>query len=175
MRPEMPFELQPTLKGELLLLRPLRHEDYHDLYAVASDPLVWEQHPNSDRYKEDVFKEFFRVAMESGGAFATIDTKNGRVIGSSRFFGYNKEKSEVEIGWSFLARAYWGGAYNGEMKRLMLRHAFQFVDTVVFLVGPKNLRSQKAMEKIGGNRAGTRIDDTGRESFVYEIKAATQT
>jgi RimJ/RimL family protein N-acetyltransferase len=166
---KMPFELQPTLKGELLVLRPLRPEDYRDLYAVASDPLIWEQHPNSDRYKEEVFREFFRVALESGGAFAAIDAKNGRVIGSSRFFGYNKEKSEIEIGWSFLARAYWGGTYNGEMKRLMLRHAFQFVNTVVFLVGPKNLRSQKAMEKIGGVRAGTRLDDTGRESFVYQI------
>jgi RimJ/RimL family protein N-acetyltransferase len=171
----MPFELQPTLKGELLLLRPLKPEDYHDLYAVASDPLIWELHPNSDRYKKEVFKEFFRLAIESGGAFVAIDAKNGRVIGSSRFFGYNKEKSEIEIGWSFLARAYWGGTYNGEMKRLMLRHAFQFVNTVVFLVGPKNLRSQKAMEKIGGIRAGTRIDDTGRESFVYEIKAPIQT
>ncbi len=164
-----PFELQPTLTGELISLRPLRPEDFDELYAVASDPLIWELHPERERYKEEVFREFFRVAIASGGAFAAIDSKTGRVIGSSRFFGYNAEKSEIEIGWTFLARRYWGGMYNGEMKRLMLRHAFQFVNTVVFLVGPKNWRSQRAMEKIGGVRAGTRIDDTGRESVVFQI------
>jgi RimJ/RimL family protein N-acetyltransferase len=166
----MPFDLQPTLKGELLSLRPLRPEDFDDLYAVASDPLIWELHPERERYKEEVFREFFRVALESCGAFAAIDAKDGRIIGSSRFHGYNPEKSEIEIGWTFLARSHWGGVYNGEMKRLMLRHAFQFVNTVVFLVGPKNWRSQRAMEKIGGVRAGSRIDDTGKESVVFEIK-----
>ncbi len=167
------FDLQPTLSGELLSLRPLRPEDFHDLYAVASDPLIWEQHPNNDRYKEEVFKEFFRVALESGGALIAMDSKDGHIIGSSRFHGYDKEKSEIEIGWTFLARSYWGGVYNREMKQLMLRHAFQFVNNVVFLVGPKNLRSQRAMEKIGGVRTGTRLDDTGRESFVYQITAST--
>jgi N-acetyltransferase len=167
----VPFDLQPTLKGELLELRPLRREDFHGLYAVASDPLIWEQHPMSDRYKEDVFKEFFREALESGGALIAIDSKDGRIIGSSRFHGYDKEKSEIEIGWTFLARSHWGGAYNREMKRLMLRHAFQFVDSVIFLVGPQNLRSQRAMEKIGGVRAGSRPDRSGRESFVYRITA----
>jgi RimJ/RimL family protein N-acetyltransferase len=165
----MSFDLQPVLKGELIELRPLRPEDFPDLYAVASDPLIWEQHPAKDRYKEEVFKEFFREALESGGAFAAIDSKNGKIIGSSRFYGYDKEKNEIEIGWTFLARNYWGGIYNKEMKRLMLRHAFKFVRTVVFLVGTQNLRSQKALEKIGGVRVGSRQDDTGRDSFVYQI------
>lgn len=168
----MPFDLQPVLKGEFLELRPLRPEDFSDLYAVASDPLIWEQHPNSDRYKEDVFKEFFREAMASGGAFVVIDLKDGRTIGSSRFHGYDEKKSEIEIGWSFLARSHWGGVYNREMKRLMVRHALQFVNSVVFLVGLKNLRSQKAMEKIGGVRAGTRPDANGRENLVYQITTA---
>ena len=161
------------MKGELLELRPLRPEDFNDLYAVASDPLIWEQHPSNDRYKEDVFRNFFREALESGGAFIAIDTKDGGVIGSSRFHGYDKEKSEIEIGWTFLARSHWGGVYNREMKELMLRHAFRFVDSVVFLIGPQNLRSQKAVEKIGGVRAGSRHDASGRESFVYRITATT--
>jgi RimJ/RimL family protein N-acetyltransferase len=167
----MPFELQPTLRGELLVLRPLRPGDFSDLYAVASDPLIWEQHPHSDRYKEEVFKEFFRVALESGGALIALDSKDGKVIGSSRFHGYSEEKSEIEIGWTFLARAYWGGVYNKEMKQLMLRHAFRFVRNVVFLVGLKNIRSQKAMEKIGGVRVGTRPDSTGRENVVFQISS----
>lgn len=167
-----PFDLQPTLKGKLLELRPLRPDDFHDLYAVGSDPLIWEQHPVKDRYREEVFKDFFRESLESGGALIAIDSKVGRVVGSSRFHGYNKEKSEVEIGWTFLARSHWGGIYNCEMKQLMLQHAFRFVNLVIFLVGPQNLRSQKAVEKIGAVRVGSRPDAGGRNSLVYQITAS---
>jgi len=150
----MPFDLQPHLKSEFIELRPLTPKDWDDLFAVASDPLIWEQHPESDRYKEDVFRVFFREALESGGAFVVIDTKSQQIIGSTRFYGYDPEKSEIEIGWTFLARKYWGGQYNEEMKRLLLNHAFRFVESVVFFVGEKNFRSQKAMEKIGAIRIG---------------------
>jgi RimJ/RimL family protein N-acetyltransferase len=165
----MPFELQPVLKGTILQLRPLRTEDYHDLYAVAADPLIWAQHPSKDRYQEAVFKDFFAEALASGGALLTNDNKDGKVIGSSRFNGYDKDKSEIEIGWTFLARSHWGGSYNREMKRLMLQHAFKFVSNVIFVIGPENFRSQRAVEKIGGVRVGSRADASGRESFVYRI------
>jgi RimJ/RimL family protein N-acetyltransferase len=171
----MPFDLQPVLRGKLLELRPLRPEDFPVLYGVAADPLVWEQHPRSDRYQEEIFREFFREAMESGGALVATDAANGRVIGSSRFHGYDEEKSEIEIGWTFLARSHWGGIYNGEMKQLMLRHAFTFVNSVIFLVGTRNLRSQRAVEKIGGVRVGARTDAGGQDSFVYQITASTFT
>jgi len=151
----MSFDLQPNLKGELIELRPLTPEDRDDLFAIASDPLIWEQHPESDRYKEDVFKVFFKDALESGGAFVVIDRKNKRIIGSTRFYGYEPEKSEIEIGWTFLARKYWGGRHNWEMKQLMLAHAFQFVDNVVFYVGENNMRSRRATEKIGAMKSGT--------------------
>ena len=151
----MSFDLQPHLKGELIELRPIMPEDWDDLFVVASDSLIWEQHPESDRYKEDVFKVFFKDALESGGAFVVIDTKSKRIIGSTRYHGYDPEKSEVEIGWTFLARKCWGGRYNREMKQLMLAHAFQFVENVVFYVGENNIRSQKATEKIGAIKNGT--------------------
>lgn len=165
----MPFELQPILTGELVRLRPLQAEDFDELYSVASDPLIWEQHPHNDRYREEVFREFFREAMESGGALIALDARNGRVIGSSRFHGYDEEKSEIEIGWTFLARAYWGGRYNGEMKRLMLNHAFGFVRRVIFIIGAENLRSQRAVEKIGAVRVGSKLEDKGLESFIYQL------
>lgn len=165
----MPFDLQPTLKSEMLELRPLLPDDFEALYAVASDPLIWEQHPNSDRYKPDVFRKFFDEALQSGGALIAIDCKTERVIGSSRFHCYDLERSEIEIGWTFLARSHWGGAYNGEMKRLMLSHAFKFVDNVIFSVGANNVRSQRALEKIGGVRAGAKTDPHGRESFIFRI------
>src|SRR6266436_1404724 len=150
----MSFDLQPNLKGELIELRPLRPEDWDDLFAVASDPLIWEQHPESDRYKEDVFKVFFREALECGGAFVIIDAKSQQIIGSTRFHGYDPEKSEIEIGWTFLARKYWGGRYNREMKQLMLAHAFRFVENVVFFVGENNVRSRRATEKVGAIESG---------------------
>jgi RimJ/RimL family protein N-acetyltransferase len=149
------FDLQPNLKGELIELRPLTSDDWADLFAIASDRLIWEQHPESDRYKEDVFKVFFREALESGGAFVIVDSKSQQIIGSTRFHGYAPEKSEIEIGWTFLARKYWGGRYNRELKQLMLAHAFKFVENVVFYVGENNIRSQKATEKIGAIRSGT--------------------
>lgn len=167
----MRFDLQPRLKGELLALRPLRADDADELYAVASDPLIWEQHPASDRYRPEVFREFFRESLESGGALIAIDGQDNAVIGSSRFHGYDEKKSEIEIGWTFLARSRWGGLYNKEMKQLMLGHAFKYVNHVIFLVGLQNLRSQRAMEKIGGVRAGLRRDGAGRESLLYRIDA----
>ena len=166
----MSFDLQPHLKGELVELRPLTPEDWDDLFAVAADPLIWEQHPESDRHKEDVFKVFFREALESGGAFVVIRQTSRQIIGSTRFYGYDPEKSEIEIGWTFLARRYWGGRYNREMKQLMLTHAFKFVETVVFLVGEKNFRSQKAMEKIGAIRDGIVKRSYGNHPVALNVK-----
>jgi N-acetyltransferase len=166
------FEYQPVLHGDLVELRPLRVDDYDALYVVASDPLIWEQHPNNDRHQAAVFREFFREALASGGALVVSDAGTGRLIGSSRFHAYDPAAGEVEIGWTFLARSHWGGRFNAEMKRLMLDHAFRFVRSVVFVIGPHNLRSQRAVEKIGAVRAGTRREENGRESVVYRITAA---
>jgi N-acetyltransferase len=175
----MSFELQPNLKGKLIELRPLTAPDWDDLFSVASDPLIWEQHPESDRYKEDVFRLFFQEALESGGAFVILDKESGQVIGSTRFFGYAPEKSEVEIGWTFLARSHWGGRYNKDLKDLMLAHAFRFVDTVVFYVGDTNIRSQRAVEKLGATRDGMVQKPRRTGGFTpnlrYVIKRATRT
>lgn len=166
----MPFELQPTLSGELVTLRPLNADDFAALYSVASDPRIWEQHPASNRHEEAVFRAFFKGALESGGAFAVLDRADGQIIGSSRYHGYDEARSEIEIGWTFLARSRWGGRYNGEMKRLMLAHAFRFVRRVRFSVGVNNTRSRMAVERIGGVEAGTQNVD-GRESIVFVITA----
>jgi RimJ/RimL family protein N-acetyltransferase len=167
------IDLQPTLTGELIELRPLQPDDFDVLFSAARDPLIWEQHPESDRYQRDVFQKYFDGALESKGAFAIIDRKSGRMIGSSRYCNLDPAKSEVEVGWTFLERKFWGGAYNRELKRLMLDHAFQFVDRVLFVVGEKNLRSQKALEKIGARflrKADLPArDDTLAPNFVFVI------
>jgi RimJ/RimL family protein N-acetyltransferase len=167
-----PFDPQPTLRGDLVELRPLRSDDFDALFRAAADPLIWEQHPDNDRWQEPVFRAFFQDAMDSGGALLVIDRATGAVIGSSRYFGYDATRSVVEIGWSFLTRAHWGGRYNGEMKRLMLDHAFQSVARVIFVIGPDNRRSQRAVEKIGGILSGAVTDVRGRPRLTYELTAA---
>jgi RimJ/RimL family protein N-acetyltransferase len=167
----MPFDPQPTLKGPLVTLRPLSPSDHDPLYAVAADPLIWEQHPDKTRSQPAGFRAFFQQALDSGGALLAMETASGRVIGSSRFHGYDAAADEVEIGWTFLARSHWGGRYNHEMKRLMLEHAFRHVGRVVFLIHPANHRSQRAIEKIGAVRAGMRTDGSGQVSCVFEMAA----
>jgi RimJ/RimL family protein N-acetyltransferase len=136
---------------------------------VASDPLIWEQHPAKNRHERKVFEKLFLEFLDSGGALIVIDSNNNKVIGSSRYHGYNPDKEEVEIGWTFLARAYWGGIYNKEMKRLMLQNAFNYVNSVIFRVGVHNIRSQQAVLKLGATRIGIRPDASGNESIVYQI------
>ena len=146
----MPFDKQPNLEGKTVRLRPLSAHDFDGLYAVASDPLLWALHPASNRYQRPVFQQLFDESIASGGAMVVIDKASGAIIGSSRYNMSGPASDKVEIGWSFLARSYWGGATNGEVKALLLNHAFRFVDTVNFRVGETNLRSRRAMEKIGG-------------------------
>jgi N-acetyltransferase len=167
----MTFELQPTLEGRLLNLRPLRDSDFDAVFAVAADPLIWEQHPAHDRWQEPVFRKLFDESMASGGCLVAIDRSTDRIIGWSRYHGYDPEASEVEIGWTFLARSYWGGKFNGEMKRLMLSHALRFVNRVIFVIGENNIRSQRAVERIGAAFAGPMAVSVGRpDRVVYEIR-----
>ena len=144
------LDRQPVLEGEHVTLRPLRRDDWDALFAVASDPLIWEQHPAHDRWQESVFRAFFADAIANQGALLAIDAATGAVIGSSRYQGLEEaDGGSVEIGWTFLARSHWGGHTNHEMKRLMLAHALGSVAQVRFLVGETNTRSRRALERIG--------------------------
>lgn len=160
------LDRQPTLEGltsegKVLLLRPLRADDWDALFAVACDPLIWEQHPAHDRWQEPVFRAFFADALAQGGALALVDTATGKIIGSSRYQGLEPANGgSIEIGWTFLSRSVWGGATNLAMKRLMVGHALSSIAECRFAVGTENWRSRKAMEKIGG-RLSTRTDMRG--------------
>jgi len=167
------FDVQPTLVGARVTVRPIATSDWTSMFAAAADPKIWEQHPASDRYTEQVFRQYFDDAIECSSAFAFVDRQSGKVIGSSRYHGHDPVAREIEIGWTFLSRDYWGGSYNSEIKNLMLRHAFLFVDTVVFWVGETNYRSRRAMEKIGGVlRDGIHYKDISGDSphVVYEVR-----
>lgn len=155
------MDRQPILDGERVWLRPLTPKDWSALFAIAQDREIWALHPSHDRWQEPVFRAFFEDALAQRGALAIVDKASGAIIGSSRFQYYNADNGgSVELGWSFLARPYWGLGYNAEFKRLMLIHAFQWVDRVLFRVGEDNVISRRAMAKIGGALTG--------ESFVEE-------
>jgi RimJ/RimL family protein N-acetyltransferase len=172
----MAFELQPIIEDATLRLEPLHPGDFDALYAAASDPLIWEQHPNKERYRRDVFATYFKGAIESGGAFKVIDRAGGSVIGSSRYYDLDETQRSVAIGYTFIARSHWGGRANSALKTLMLDHAFRFVDRVIFHVGAGNLRSRKAMEKLGGIEVGevamSYYGEPTITNVVYRIDAA---
>jgi len=152
------MDLQPTLTGELVRLRPTVPEDWDGLFAIASDPEIWAQHPFHNRWQEPVFRLYFADALASKGGLTILDKATGAIIGASRYAFPDAVRDEVEIGWTFIARDYWGGTYNREIKRLMLDHIHRFVSGAVFVVGENNLRSRKAMEKIGGVLQPGRIE-----------------
>jgi RimJ/RimL family protein N-acetyltransferase len=165
-------DFQPTLTGPTVIVRPIAAADWAELFAAGSDPEIWKVHPAPDRYTEPAFRAYFDGALASKMGFVFVDRSTQKQIGSSRYHGYDAERSEVEIGWTFIVRSHWGGATNREVKRLMLDHAFTFVDTVIFWVGEKNWRSQGAMKKIGGvKRDGffTREATGGTPYVIFEI------
>jgi len=148
------FDYQPTLSGALLAVRPVTSEDWDSLFALGGDPAVWEIHPQSDRYLKPRFRDYFEEGLASGGALVAVCHASGAVAGWSRYSAEHVEPGEIEIGWTFLGRAYWGGPYNADLKRVMLAHAFRFVDQVIFRIGETNLRSRRAAEKIGAHLTG---------------------
>ena len=169
----MEINWQPILENEFIRLEPLQADDFEKLYKVASDPLVWEQHPNKNRYKREVFQTFFEGALASGGAFLIYDTAKNEVVGSTRFYDYNEENKTVLIGYTFYAKQAWGKGYNFAVKNSMLAYAFQFADKVIFHVGAENYRSQKAMAKLPVKKTDeitvSYYGEADKLNFVYEI------
>ena len=166
------FDLQPILAGATLTLRPLHADDFEIVYTAASDPLIWEQHPDRLRYERAVFEDFFASAMASSGAFLVLDNTTGKVIGSSRYYDWDPVKQEVAIGYTFLIRSHWGGTANREMKTLMLDHAFKRARLVWFHVRQNNMRSRKAMAKIGGeysHNAPMELNGVIHDCVFYKI------
>lgn len=168
------LDLQPTLVGDTLVLRPLTADDFEPLSACASDPRIWEQHPEPTRHRRDVFRAYFDGALASRGALVVVEKRSLEIVGSSRFYGASPDGRSITIGYTFLARRCWGGSANREMKALMLRHAFQWVDRVLFEVGPRNWRSRRALEKIGATIASLPSGDGEAERVVYAIERGAE-
>lgn len=170
----MKFSIQPVLENEKYQLIPLQQGDFESLYKVASDPEVWSQHPNKDRYRREIFRTFFEGGMESGGAFKIIEKSTGEILGSTRYYDYDKQNNSIFIGYTFYGRKSWGKGINPQIKKLMLDYIFQFVEVVYFHIGKENYRSQIALERLGGQKIAEQdvayFGEPTRTNFVYEIK-----
>lgn len=170
----MNIDIQPTLENEKLRLIPLLEEDFDNLYQVASDSKIWEQHPNKDRWKKEVFQTFFEGALRSKGAFKICDTSSGTILGSTRFYDYNAQDDSILIGYTFYATSCWGKGVNSAVKTLMLDYIFQFVSKVYFHVGADNIRSQIAISRLGANKVSKQevayYGEQPKLNYVYEIK-----
>ena len=167
------INIQPTLENEAILLSPLQKKDFDVLYKAASDPKIWEQHPNKERWQKEIFKTFFEGAIQSKGAFKIIDKSNDSVIGSTRFYDYSESENSIQIGYTFYMTQYWGHGTNNTVKRLMLDYIFHFVSKVYFHIGQNNIRSQKAISRLGALKIGEQeVAYFGEKpilNFVYEI------
>ena len=161
--------MQPTLSDDVVTLRPMIEADREPLFAVAGDPEIWAIHPAHNRWQRNIFDPFFTEGLNSNGGLTVIDTATGAIIGSSRYDIRVCNPGEVEIGWTYLARKAWGGAHNRSMKRMMLAHAFKQFDTVIFLVGETNLRSLRALEKIGARLTDRRQDWPMADAVVSHL------
>lgn len=168
------FNLQPDfLEDEITKLIPLQESHFEELYKIASDPLIWEQHPMKDRYKKEVFQSFFEAAINSKGSFLILDKQTSEIMGTTRYYDYNAEKSSIGIGYTFIARKFWGGPYNNSTKKLLIDYAFQHVDSILFHIGTENFRSQKAVLKLGAKKINTLVfthNGVSLPHFEYELK-----
>ncbi|WP_234111587.1 MULTISPECIES: GNAT family N-acetyltransferase [Chryseobacterium] len=166
--------LQPTLENEIVKLLPLQENDFGRLYEVASDPKIWEMHPNKNRFEREIFRNFFEGAMISGGAFLIIDQESGEVAGSTRFYDFDRDENSIYIGYTFYGTKFWGSKLNPKVKKLMLDYIFQFVDLVKFHVGATNWRSRTAMERLGAENKGeisvAYHGEPNRENVEYWIR-----
>jgi N-acetyltransferase len=172
--PRPPFDIQPTLETVDYNILPIDASDFNDLFHAASDPLIWEQHPNKDRWKKDVFRTFFEGAILSKGALKIIDKNTMQIIGSTRVYDYSPENDSIMIGYTFYAREYWGKGANHIIKRLLIDYLFGFVSKVVFHIGATNIRSQISIQRLGAIKVGE-IDvayhgEPVRLNFVYELE-----
>jgi RimJ/RimL family protein N-acetyltransferase len=170
----MKFDIQPSLETENVTIQPLREEDFEALYAVASDPELWAQHPNKNRWKREVFQVFFDGALQSSSAFKIIDKVTGNIIGSTRFYDYNEQNDSILIGYTFYAKVYWGTGVNVNVKKMMLNYIFQYVSTVYFHIGAENIRSQIAISRLNAEKVDEQVvayyGELPKHNFVYCIE-----
>jgi len=168
------FDGQPTLSDGTFTLRPLTPADQTHLRAAASDRLIWAGHPASTRHLPEVFNPYFSKLLTF--CQTLIIAHDSQTIGCSAYYTGSTQPGTIAIGYTFITRAYWGGQANKAIKTLMLDHAFQSYDAVWLHIGPDNIRSQKATQKLGAIYTHTDTMDTTSgptEMQFYKLSRST--
>jgi RimJ/RimL family protein N-acetyltransferase len=167
----------PELRDERVTLVSLVHEDFDELYQAASDPLIWEQHPNKDRWKKENFSNYFEGAISSQCAFKIIDNETQKVIGSTRIYDYNPSNKSILIGYTFIIREFWGTGVNHHVKHMLISHLFSQklmdIEHIDFHIGANNVRSQISITRIGAKKIGeievAYYGEPSKLNYVYRI------
>jgi RimJ/RimL family protein N-acetyltransferase len=179
------MEVSPvTLTGHLVRLEPLSLEHLADLCQVGLDDDIWRYmiygwvrtEADMRRWIETLLE---RQAMGSDLPFAVILLKSGRAVGATRYLDIRPRDRGVEIGGTWYGRQYQRTGVNTECKVLLLQHAFERLGCirVQFKTDLRNVRSQKAIERMGAVKEGILRnhmilpDGTIRHSVYYSIVA----
>lgn len=172
------------LRGNYVYLERLKAEDIPTLKELARDERIWEFTRTllmNDAYDEQ-FEKYIAIALNPNPflpqqSFVMRDAQTGAVMGMTRFYKVEPEHKRLNIGYTWYRPEYWGKAHNKECKLLLLQYAFETLGfrRVEFEVAHKNIRSQKAVEKIGGVKEGVlrkhslQPDGDIRHTVVFSI------
>ena len=161
------MNFKSNFDNNLFSLIQIKKEDFLELYFVAKDYNIWEQHPENDRWKKDKFYIFFNKGLQNNFGFLKIIDKNcNKVIGSTRFYSYDKVDDAIRIGFTFISKEYWGTSTNFLIKQIMIDYAFKYLSKIYFDIGNNNLRSRKAVEKLGA----VLFKDSINGNVIYLLK-----
>ena len=164
------IEHPTNLKGNIVHLAPLEKEHFEELYLAASDKKLWEFVP-LDCSVLETFNQAYSFALterEKGNQypFVIIENSSNKIIGSTRLFDLFPDDKKLEIGWTWIESQFWGTKVNFECKLLLLKFCFEElkVRRVQIKTDERNIRSQKAIKKIGAQFEGILRKDKIKEN-----------
>lgn len=157
----MPIDFRPTLENEFVILSPLTLENYGKLLDVASQEKLVQYSP-SDIETPHALRNYVISAMEQSErknsiTFIVFDKVKQLFAGSTRYMNINWKNKVLEIGSTWIGREFQGSGLNTHMKYLMINHAFDIMEfeKIEFRIDERNMRSRKAVEKLGAVLEGT--------------------
>ena len=172
------------LKGKYVYLEALQPEHYDVLLRLAKDERIWEFTKTlliNDTYEQQ-FREYLNVPLNPANAetirgFVIRETQTNDIIGMTRFYDIDEKNKRLNIGYTWYLPRVWGKVHNKECKLLLLNYVFDKLNfnRAGFEVAHQNIRSQKAVEKIGGVREGElrkyaiRPDGVLRNTVIFSI------
>lgn len=144
------------LTGEKVILQPLTEDYFQKLTEASSEDIIWTYMPvkgsNPEMLLGALTEALHKRDLAEQYPFVVIEKASGRVMGSTRFLQLNETHRSLEIGYTWYQTEYWGKGFNEECKYLLLQYSFEILKTirVQIITSDKNVRSKRAIERIGG-------------------------